>query len=475
MALAEAIVENFGRNLRFEPRHRYAPRSEAELLSILQQHRGAKFRALGRRHSWSPLIVTDDVLIDMRHFDQVQVEEISGEHWATVGAGCQIKRILSELERQANVTLPTLGLISEQAIAGAAATGTHGSGRNSLSHYLSEVRIAHVNAAGEPAIRTITGGAELLAARCSLGCLGIVISVRFRCRPAYRLEEHLQEYHTLDEVLAQETDYPLQQFYLIPWRWRFLGQHRRESAAPRSRLAGLYRWYWFLLVDLGLHLTLLLFVRGLRSMRMMKTFFRWVVPLTLIQRWRIVDYSPDMLIMEHELFRHLETEIFVPRSQLPAALQFVREVLEYADGNREALSSTTQQQLSELGLLDETLALCGVYTHHYVICVRSVQPDDTLLSASSGRSETSYAISLITYEHPTRRDGFFRVSKSLVHSMARLFGGRPHWGKHCALDRPLVQELYPRAGDFAQIRRELDPSGAFLNRWTSELFEPRSA
>ena len=36
-------------------------------------------------------------------------------------------------------TLPSLGLIDEQTVAGATATGTHGSGRNSLSHYVQAV------------------------------------------------------------------------------------------------------------------------------------------------------------------------------------------------------------------------------------------------------------------------------------------------------------------------------------------------
>ncbi len=114
MASKTRLFHNFGRNIEFSPRHAYAPSNEDELLQILKEHRGARIRAIGRMHSWSGTLVADDVLLDMRHFDQVQVDQVEGESWATAGAGCQIKRLLSELQRLAELTTPALGLITEQ-------------------------------------------------------------------------------------------------------------------------------------------------------------------------------------------------------------------------------------------------------------------------------------------------------------------------------------------------------------------------
>lgn len=409
--------------------------------------------------------MAEDVLLDMRHFDHVQVEQVDGEWWATVGAGCQVKRLLSELQRLAGVTTPTLGLITEQSIAGAAATATHGSGRHSWSHYIAEMRLAHYNEHGEPVVRTINGGPELQALRCGLGCMGIVVSVRFRCRPAYRVEEYLREYATLNEVLDVESVFPLQQFYLIPWRWQYLSQHRRETAAPRSRVASLYRWYWFLTIDLGLHLTLLFLVRTCRSSPLIKAFFARIASLALIKNWHVVDRSQDMLVMEHELFRHIETEIFVRRLQLSSAMDFVREILRHCGGEPDALSSATRQRLTEQGLFDEAMALAGTYTHHYAICVRKVLVDDALISMAGGGDEPYYAISLISYALPTDRSGFFATSNLLVRSMAKSFGARPHWGKYCPLDRELARELYPHLSEFVAICQSLDPCRAFRNRW----------
>jgi hypothetical protein len=462
-------IRNFGRNLEFSPRVVRAPASEAELLEILRQNRGRRIRASGRLHSWSEAAVADDVLLDLRNLNDVRIERRGEESWAVVGGGCQIKRVLAELDRH-GLTLPTLGLISEQSIAGAAATGTHGSGRHSLSHYLDELRIAAYDEAGQPIIRTVSAGDELRAARCSLGCLGIVASVAFRCRPQYRIEEHFREYDTLEEVLAAEEQYPLTQFYLVPWRWKWMAQHRRESDAPRSWLAPLYRLYWLLWIDVSLHVVILILVRWLRSAALVRLFYRWVVPLAIVRPWRVVDRSQDMLVMEHELFRHIEIEVFVRRSVLKAATDFLQQTLQQFGGRSsfnsepEATASTDSACASGYGLNERPS-----YIHHYAICIRKVLPDDTLISMASGGEEPWYALSLISYARPRERAGFLAMATYISQEMAERFDGRPHWGKVCPLDAQQVARLYPERGRFEEICRRLDAEGSFRNAWLTGL------
>lgn len=468
----KTTLTNFGGNLRIQPQVVAAPRSEQELLELMADWRGKKIRAVGRLHSWSDAPSGDEVVVDLRHLNQVIVEQSADGPRVTAGSGCQIKQLLAELSRQGNLTLPSLGLISEQSIAGAISTGTHGSGKHCLSHYVTEVRVAiYDQQTGKPAIRTITGGNELRAAKCAVGCMGIVVSVKMICRPAYAIEEHSQSFASLDEVLAAEQDFPLQQFFFLPWLWRFVAQHRREVAAPRSRLAWLYRLYWFATIDVGLHLALKFMVQWLRSPRAIKFFYRRLLLLFVIRNWRVVDDSSRTLIMEHELFRHIEIEVFVRKSKLPAATRFVHEILECFSGNRDAVSSDTQEQLNRVGLLDSTWSQAGSYTHHYAICIRRVLPDDTLISMSSGGDEPYYALSFISYARPSDRDGFFGFAKFLAQSMAALFDARPHWGKVCPLDAAQVARLYPELADFQKACQDVDPDGIFRNFWAeSTLF-----
>ena len=469
-------VKNFGHNLAIRPAAAYTPASEEEVLQILDAHQGQQIHAVGRLHSWSEAAVGDGVLLDLKKLNQVEVQVDGDSFVAVVGAGCQIKRLLRQLDSQANCTLMSLGLITEQTIAGAISTGTHGSGHHSMSHYVEAVRLARYDpSSGKAIIEDITSGDELLASRCSLGSLGIILAVHIRCRRQYNVQEHFARYSQLSDVLATEASSPIQQFYLLPWHWSFSVQHRREHDGPRSSLAGLYRLYWLLGLDIGLHILILLVARILKIRWLIRLFFRHFVPTLLIRNWKVTDRSSAMLVMKHELFRHIEIELFVQQSQLENALKFSQEVIELAGGRESTLSEDNQQRIEELGLQDSLAELHDQYFHHYPICIRRVVADETLISMASGEGEDWYAVSFISYVNPADRAGFYLFSSFMARSMSRLYGARPHWGKLCPLNADELEALYPRFADFREICNKLDPQGAFRNRWTETLLRAGSA
>ncbi|MDH3225412.1 MAG: FAD-binding protein, partial [Gemmatimonadota bacterium] len=195
-------VRNFGRNIEVCPRHLYRPAGEIALLEILEAHRSGKIRAVGSGHAWSPGIACEDVLLDMSSFNHIELVQRAEGPEVRAGGGATVKDILRFLTPR-GMTLPSIGLIAEQTIAGATATGTHGSGRHSLSHYVTEVRVACFGGeGGSPEMRCIRHGQALRAARCALGCLGVVTEVSVRCVPQYDLEEQSQWAESLEQVLA---------------------------------------------------------------------------------------------------------------------------------------------------------------------------------------------------------------------------------------------------------------------------------
>jgi L-gulono-1,4-lactone dehydrogenase len=461
---------NFGGNVSFQPQYVETPRSEQAVLEALKSHTGKRIRAIGRLHSWSEAAQGEEVIFDLRHLNEVRVERRDGEVWAIIGAGCQIKRAVAELERLGGVTLPSLGLIDEQSLAGAMATGTHGSGRHSLSHYAQEVRIASLDAlTGEPVIRSVVDGLDLKAARCSLGCMGIILSIALPVRSAYRIEEHFRRHQTLDHVLAEEAGSPLQQFFLIPWNWSYFAQHRREVSARRSGLAWLYRIYFLLTFDFGLHLTLLPLVRWLHSRKLLKLFYSRILPWTVIRDWRVVDESYRMLVMEHERFVHIELEIFVRRAVLQDTLLFLKALIRHCDGEADALEPAWRVRLPA-GVSSESLEeLCGSYTHHYPICIRRVLPDDTLISMSSGDGDDWYAISLISLASPSARKPFEAFATCLATWTAVHFDARPHWGKYQPLDSAAIARLYEHLPQFRACCERFDPQQQFRNDWVDRV------
>jgi FAD/FMN-containing dehydrogenase len=463
-------VINFGGNLRFTPRRYYVPQSEDEVLAILDRHAGEQIRVVGSRHAWSEGIVSPDVIIDLRRLNAVELTEPApGEIHATAGGGCQIKHLLEQLHARAGATLPSIGLITEQTIAGAIATATHGSGRQSMSHFMEEIRTAAYDpATGRARIYVWNSGDELRAARCSLGCLGVILSVRFRCVPQYLIAETVERCAGIDEIVAHEEEFPLQQFYLLPHVWAWYVQRRRTSPdLRRSWYAGLYRLYWFVGIDITLHLTIKFIVSLMKSRRLVRFYYRQILPPAIMRNVAIVDHSDKTLVMEHELFRHLEIEIFVPRRHVRRAAAFVQDILAAFDSRAGELSSETRQDLQRIGMEQTLEDLRGTYAQHYAVTFRRVLPDDTLISMTAAADEPWYAISFITYAEP--RDRFLAMGTFLLRCMILLFGARPHWGKFCPLSREEAAQLYPHLADFRAVCRRVDPHGVFQNDFTRRV------
>ncbi len=98
-----------------------------------------------------------------------------------------------------------------------------------MSHYLQAVRIACFDESGQTArIADVSSGAELQAARCSLGCLGVVVEVTLPCIPQYFVEEQMVRCDSIEDAIAMEATTPLQQFFPHP---AFMGLVRAATAS----------------------------------------------------------------------------------------------------------------------------------------------------------------------------------------------------------------------------------------------------
>jgi hypothetical protein len=318
-----------------------------------------------------------------------------------------------------------------------------------------------------------------------LGCAGVILSVTMKCRPRYRVEEHFLEHANLDSVLSAEKDYPLQQFYLVPWRWTYIAQHRREVETPKSRTSRVYHWYRFVALDVAMHLLILLSVRVIRIHALVRTLFRSVLPIFVIRNCRFVADSTTQLVMEHELFRHVEIELFVQRDRLEAALKFLQHALCTAGDRASEPDEAFLDQVDQANCTETLDQLRGKYCHHYPICVRKVLPDDTLISMASNASASPvsepadatdrppnhawYSITLTNYHRGANREPFENLAEFLARSMGRLFRARPHWGKLCPLSPDELHALYPAMDRFREVCAESDPDGRFNNRWTESV------
>ncbi len=94
---------------------------------------------------------------------------------------------------------------------------------------------------------------------------------------------------------------------------------------------------------------------------------------------------------------------------------------------------------------------------------RTLGQDDIYLSPAHGRD----TITISAHQANTLPYQAFFAD---VEAIFRSHDGRPHWGKIHTHTAAELAELYPRWDDFHKVRRELDPSGVFMNEHLQRIF-----
>jgi FAD/FMN-containing dehydrogenase len=95
---------------------------------------------------------------------------------------------------------------------------------------------------------------------------------------------------------------------------------------------------------------------------------------------------------------------------------------------------------------------------------RTVAADAIDLSPNHGRATVAISIhQAAELEHRA----FFADAEPIF----RAHGGRPHWGKMHSLTAKELAPLYPQWDHFQHVRKQLDPTGVFLNEHLRRLFE----
>ena len=140
-------------------------------------------RVVGAGHSFGDLVCTDGLLLSLDQLSGLlDFNEVTGQ--VTVGGGTRLHELNDILDGFGRA-MANLGDINVQSVAGAISTATHGTGARLGNLSTQVVSLELVLADGT--VRHIEGGDELLAARVSLGALGVISAVTLQTVPAFRL------------------------------------------------------------------------------------------------------------------------------------------------------------------------------------------------------------------------------------------------------------------------------------------------
>lgn len=196
-------------------------------------------RVAGAGHSFTPLVATDDVVIDLGAFCGVLDVDRSRRR-ATVGAGTPVFALGAPLW-EVGLALHNQGDIDTQTVGGAIGTGTHGTGPglgclstavHALTVVLADGTVVTCDATREP---------DLWAAgRLSLGAVGVVVAVELALEPAYHLHERTWVAETedcldaLDELIAATRHF---EFFWLPDSDRCFAKALAVAPGPPDELA----------------------------------------------------------------------------------------------------------------------------------------------------------------------------------------------------------------------------------------------
>jgi L-gulono-1,4-lactone dehydrogenase len=426
---------NWARQQRCRPRTIEVPGDETALADALRRAAGAGLtvRPVGSGHSFTALCVTDDVQVDLSRLDRVL--DVDADGVARAQAGITLHALSAELHRRGRA-LENMGDVDTQTLAGALATGTHGTG----------VRFANLSArmvggrlvTADGSVRDVGSEPDLLlAARVSLGALGVLSEIHLQTVPAFRLHK-VEEVRPLDELLADLDDlvagHDHVELYALPWSTRALLLRSRRTEQPADPPP---RWLTWLTDELVNNTGLDLLQRtGRRFPRANPVLGR----LT-----GVLATGSERLDDSHRVFassrrvRFTESEWALPRAVLPDA---VRGVL----------------ALIERGRLPVT----------FPIEVRVAAADDALLSTAHGR-ETGY-VAVHQYVGAEWSAYFHGVEELMLG-----LDGRPHWGKRHEAGADVLAPRYPGWQRFQDVRDRLDPQGVFTNAHLASTLGPAAA
>jgi xylitol oxidase len=139
--------------------------------------------------------------------------------------------------------------------------------------------------------------------------------------------------------------------------------------------------------------------------------------------------------------------------------------MEFTPSNGEEIQSEYFVAREDLGPALAALNAVGeqIRPHLFVGEIRAIKADDLWLSPAYERD--SVAFHFTWKREPEAVQAVLpRIEEALAH-----FAPRPHWGKVHTMDPATVRAQYPRLPDFLALRERLDPEGKFLNPYVERM------
>jgi xylitol oxidase len=405
---------NWAGNVLFRAEEVLRPRSVEEVQAIVSGTRHV--RAIGTGHSFNHIADTDGSLVSLALLP-TQVEVDSETRTARVSGGLRYGDLGPAL-RKAGLALPNTASLPHISIAGATATGTHGSGVQNRSLASSVRSLTLVTAAGDLVeVDRRTRVDDFDGFVVSLGRLGIVVELVLDLVPTFQVAQTVVE-GVSEPLVAEQLSHLLAAAYSVSVFTDWAGRNStrvwvKEKIGSSNGWSGEPLWGGRV-ADGARHP-----VQGMPTEHA-------TAQLGVPGPWdeRLPHFRLDHLPSSGD---ELQSEYFVDARHAEAVWGVLM-------GMHATLSPVLQ--ISE---------------------VRAVAPESLWLSPTRGNPTVAFHFTWTSDAEAVRK------AVAALESNLAPFDARPHWGKVFGTSSSMLAKLYPRLDDFASLVKEMDPRGRFTN------------
>lgn len=415
---------------------------------------------VGCAHSPSDLTCTSAWMVNLDDFKQV-LKVDKERQTMTVQAGIRMYSLNAQAKEH-GLTMPNLGSIDEQSLAGAIGTATHGS---SMSHGLLSDRVQSLRIvlANSQVVRCSASQSPDLfrAALVSLGALGIIVEIEFQMVEANDIE-WIQTIKPIEDVLADWnnglwTSNEFVRVWWLPYMRRAVIW--RASKTDKAHVKPAYNWYGG---SVGYHTYHIL----LWISQYVPRFLPWVEWFVFGMQYGFKDGAVITAVEEQRtgllmncLYSQYVNEWSIPLEKGPEALTRLTNWL-HGDEQGSGLPFSTK----------------GLYVH---------SPIEVRVANTMGREprpflDTSFPDTPSLYlnatlyrpynQDPPCRERYYEAFEHLM----KEYNGRPHWAKNFqSVNHKYLSSVYGEdLSEYTRVRNEVDPEGMFLGAWHRRTLLP---
>ena len=384
---------------------------------------GQRVRALGTRHSFNGIADTAGTLVTVTGIDPEPSLDVAGRT-VTVGAGIRYGALAAWLERH-GWALHNMGSLPHISVAGATATGTHGSG-NGLGVLSTAVRAIEYVAADGSLVTVRQGEPDFDGLVVGLGAYGIVVRVTLAIEPSYLGRQDACRGMPW-QVVLDDLEGVTGAAYSVSLFTNWLGDVVQTAVAKTRMDAVAGGAGWGAEVPLTWH--------GAERLTALSIFGDVDDNTTPAGG----DIGPWSERLPHFRFDgtpsngdEIQTEYFVDGAEGASALRAVRA-------------------------LGEQIA-----PHLHITELRTAAADELWLSGSYGRPTLA-----IHFTWKNEPDAVHALLPKIEAALAP-FAARPHWGKVNTVDAETLAAVHPRLSDARALFERLDPEGMFSNGYLEQ-------